>query len=117
MLSIHSNKIYILQKYARKINILKSSSNKKWIVLLIWSGESSIKFESEQECWQIKCWCGWICSGRLICDKNKFGGGGNGVCCREKWWEKNEEGRVEGRSSGHKLNIRDRFTNEFNRRV
>ena len=29
MLSIHSNKIYILQKYARKINILKSSSNKK----------------------------------------------------------------------------------------
>ena len=31
--------------------------------------------------------------------------------------KKNEEGRVEGRSSGHKLNIRDRFTNEFNRRV
>jgi hypothetical protein len=26
--------IYILQKYAIKINILKLSSNKKWIVLL-----------------------------------------------------------------------------------
>jgi hypothetical protein len=51
MLSKHSNKIYILQKYARKINILKSSSNKKWIVLRIWSGESSIKFESEQGWW------------------------------------------------------------------
>jgi hypothetical protein len=32
--SKHPNKIYILQKYAIKINILKLSSNKKWIILL-----------------------------------------------------------------------------------
>jgi hypothetical protein len=31
--------------------------------------------------------------------------------------KKNEEGRAEGRSSGHKLNIRDGFTDEFNQRV
>jgi len=117
MLSKHSNKIYILQKYARKINILKSSSNKKWIVLLIWSGESSIKFESEQECWQIKCWGGWICSGRLICDKNKFLRGVMVFVAEKNDGKKNEEGRVEDRLSDHKLNIRDRFTDEFNRRV
>jgi hypothetical protein len=28
----HPNKIHMLQKYAIKINILKLSSNKKWIV-------------------------------------------------------------------------------------
>ena len=32
--SKHPNKIHILQKYAIKINILKVSSNKKWVVLL-----------------------------------------------------------------------------------
>jgi hypothetical protein len=32
--SKHPNKIYILQKYTIKINILKLSSNKKYIVLL-----------------------------------------------------------------------------------
>ena len=32
--SKHQNKIHILQNYIVKINILKLSSNKKWIVLL-----------------------------------------------------------------------------------
>jgi hypothetical protein len=77
----HPNKINILQKYAIKINILKLSSNKKWIIFLTWSGEFSIKFESEQGCWQTECWGDWICSGKLICDKIK----GDCVdCCREK---------------------------------
>jgi hypothetical protein len=54
--SKHSNKIHILQKYTIKINILKLSSNRKWVLLLTWSEESSIKFESEQGCWQTECW-------------------------------------------------------------
>jgi len=33
--SKHQNKIYIQQKYAIKINILKLILNKKWVVLLI----------------------------------------------------------------------------------
>jgi hypothetical protein len=46
--SQHPDKMHTLQKYAIKNNILKLSSNKKWIVLFTLSGESSIKFESEQ---------------------------------------------------------------------
>jgi hypothetical protein len=59
---------------------------------------------------------GFVVEGWFVIKKN-LGGGGYGVCCREKWWKKNEEGRAEGRSSGHKLNIRDGFTDEFNQRV
>jgi len=33
-ISKHSNKIYILQKYTIKINILKLSSDKNWVVFL-----------------------------------------------------------------------------------
>jgi hypothetical protein len=55
------DKIHIQQKYAIKIKILKLCSNKKWIVLLTWSRESLIRFESERGCWQTECWDSWIC--------------------------------------------------------
>jgi hypothetical protein len=80
----------MLQKYVIKINILKLSSNKKkWIVLLTWSRECSIKFELEQRCWQTGCRGGRICNKRLICDKIK---GGYVVCYIEKIKEEEEMG-------------------------
>ena len=55
------------------------------------------------------CWGGLICSGRLVCDKV----GEGGLCCllQRKIEEKQEMGRwrEKGCSSGHRLNITDRF--------
>jgi hypothetical protein len=106
----HPNKIHIVQKYAIKINILKLSSNKKWVVLLTWSEESSIKFESEQRCWQTECWGDWICSGRLIYDKIR----GVVVFVTEKNGGRRRNGGEweDGRLSGHKLNITYGFIDE-----
>jgi len=78
--SKHPNKIYILQKYTIKINILKLNSNKKYMVLLTWSRKSSIKLELEYECWQTKCLADWIYSKSLIWKNMRE----YAVCCREK---------------------------------
>jgi hypothetical protein len=49
--------------------------------------------------------------------KTNFWGGVMVFVAEKNDGKKNEEGRVEDRLSDHKLNIRDRFTDEFNRRV
>jgi hypothetical protein len=45
--SKHINKLHILQKYAIRINILKLSSNKKWVLFfyLMWGILKKIELE------------------------------------------------------------------------
>jgi hypothetical protein len=57
-----------------------------------------------------------ICSEMLICDKIGwrvvvF------VAKKNRGRKRNERGREENRSLGHKLNITDRFTNKFNQHI
>jgi hypothetical protein len=51
----------------------------------------------------------------LICDK--IGGGVLFGAKKNEGKRRNEEKRVEGRSSGYKLNITNEFIDAFNRRI
>ena len=64
---------------------------------------------------EIKYWSGSICNRRLICDKKKIIIRGFVVSVAEinEGKRKNRGGRKEGRTSGHKLNITNGFTDGF----
>jgi len=75
------------------------SSNKKWIVLLIWGKESLIKFELEQKYWQTEYWGDQI--------YNKIRVSVLFVCCIDRIKKINKGRGDEGHLPGYKLNVID----------
>jgi len=83
------------------------------VVLLTWSGESSIKFGSEQNANKLSVEVTDANKLRLICIK--LGVFVLFVTKKNRGRRINKGEREDGRSLDHKLNIIQEFVNEFNR--